>query len=219
MQPHRSSFTAPIHSHPRPIMQTRRDHATANLPDQPLPEISPQAVFIGVSQPFDDQQQPHPIRSSRAKKECFDNVRKCLGEEIPHVGRFTITPTTMVTGALGQEALFIIDPAWPNANRQPSNITLKNLKKLRMELGQQRKDKNTSEPPQQGSSLLMSTIKSTLPPLRDISELNKSYKEMRIETADHSPTPTPIPDPTPCPIPDPTRVSIPISESNNDTRN
>src|SRR3984885_11023276 len=79
------------------------------------PKVSSTNVSFGVSEPFRDQSNPDPIRSSKAVRECLNNVAFCMGERVSTNSRFTVSPTTLPTGAYGQEALFQCDPNQRNA--------------------------------------------------------------------------------------------------------
>src|SRR3984893_9256691 len=73
-------------------------------------KMSPTNVSFSVSEPFRNQSNPHPIRSSKAVRECLNDVAFCMGERISTNSRFTVSPTTLPTGTYGQEANFQCDP-------------------------------------------------------------------------------------------------------------
>ena len=82
--------------------------------------FSDNSIRIAVSERYRDQGTPGPIRSSKAKRECFKTLRECVGERLEANGRFSDTFETMVTGGYGQEASFIIDPS----QRHPRSPTV-----------------------------------------------------------------------------------------------
>src|SRR3984885_8335897 len=76
--------------------------------------MSPAKVSFGVSEPFSNQSNPYPVRSSKAVRECLDHVASCMGERIHCNSRFTVSPGTLPTGTYGQEATFQCDPTQRN---------------------------------------------------------------------------------------------------------
>src|SRR5258707_12419461 len=82
--------------------------------------FSNNSIRIAVSERYRDQGTPGPIRSSKAKRECFKTLRECVGERLEANGQFSDTFETMVTGGYSQEASFIIDPS----QRHPRSPTV-----------------------------------------------------------------------------------------------
>ena len=80
-------------------------------------------VTFGVSEPFCNHSDYSPIHCAKSTRECFDNVRRCLGETIQGNARFNISPTAMAAGGYGQEASFIYDPS----QRNEAGSTIANL--------------------------------------------------------------------------------------------
>src|SRR5258708_18785417 len=76
--------------------------------------FSDNSIRIAVSERYRDQGSPGPIRSSKAKRECFKTLRECVGERLEANGRFSDTFEAMVTGGYSQEASFTIDPSQRN---------------------------------------------------------------------------------------------------------
>src|ERR1700733_3045353 len=90
--------------------QTRGDNQHQYFYQPTSTEVSPTNVSFSVSELFRDQSNPHPIRSSKAVRECLNDVAFCMGERISTNSRFTVSPTTLPTGTYGQEANFRCDP-------------------------------------------------------------------------------------------------------------
>src|SRR3984885_2068605 len=90
--------------------KTRGDTKHEQFYHSQYPKMSPAKVSFGVSEPFCNQSNPYPIRSSKAVRECLNHVSSCMGERIRCNSRFTVSPTTLPTGAYGQEAIFQCDP-------------------------------------------------------------------------------------------------------------
>jgi hypothetical protein len=73
-------------------------------------EMSPTDVSFSVSEPFQDQSNPDPIRSSKAVRECLNDVAFSMGERISSNSRFTVSPTALPTRTYGQEATLCTNP-------------------------------------------------------------------------------------------------------------
>jgi hypothetical protein len=95
---------------------TRGDSQHQQYYQNTSPKVSSANVYFGVSEPFCNQSNPDPIRSSKAVRECLNDVAFCMGERVSTDSRFTVSPTTLPTGAYGQEARFQCDPNQRNAS-------------------------------------------------------------------------------------------------------
>src|SRR3984885_5936421 len=90
--------------------QTRGDNQHQYFYQPTSTEVSSTNVSFSVSEPFRNQSNPHPIRSTKAVRECLNDIAFCMGERISADSRFTVSPTTLPTGTYGQEASFRCNP-------------------------------------------------------------------------------------------------------------
>src|ERR1700733_5317721 len=101
-----------------------------HLQSPPAPEMSESAIAYSVSEQFQDQSNPSPIRSSESLRECLKDIRQCMGETVTCNARLSVTPTAMATGGYGQEATYTFDPQQGN----PSGYTIGRIAKAAQEI-------------------------------------------------------------------------------------